>query len=134
MCDAITIVDPRYKCHTYEELQGTILQEEKNDINTRLEDLKKSREAIGLTMMSNSWMDRKGRTLINFLVQCPRETMFIKSIDASTHNKDATLLCELLDGFIQEIGLQQVVQIITNNATNYVVVDKLLMGRHPTMF
>jgi hypothetical protein len=45
MCDAITIVGPGYKCPTYEELWGPILQAEKNDINTRLEDLKKSWEA-----------------------------------------------------------------------------------------
>jgi hypothetical protein len=85
-------------------------------------------------MMSNGWTNGKGRTLLNFLVHCPRGTMFIKSIDASMHVKDATLLCELMDGFIQEIGLQHVVQIITDNATNYVVVGKLLMERHPTVF
>jgi hypothetical protein len=60
--------------------------------------------------------------------------MFNKSIDAPIHVKDATLVCELLDGFIQEIGLQNVVQIITNNATNYMVVGRLLMSRYLTLF
>ena len=41
MCDAIAIVGPCYKATTYEELRGPILQE-KNDINVRLEELKKS--------------------------------------------------------------------------------------------
>jgi hypothetical protein len=77
---------------TYEELQGPILQAEKNDINTRLEDLKKSWEATRCTMMSNGWTDGKGRTLLNFLVHCPRGTMFIKSIDASTHVKDVNIV------------------------------------------
>ena len=66
----------------------------------------------------DGWTDRKGRTLLNFLVQCPKGTMFIKSVDASTHVKDTTLLCELMDGFIQEIGLQHVVQIIIDNVAN----------------
>ena len=82
-----------------------ILQEEKNDINVRLEELKKSWVSTGCIVMSDGWTNRKSRTLINFLVHCPRGIMFIKSIDALAHIKDATLLCEL-DAFIGEIGLE----------------------------
>eukprot|EP00253_Pinus_taeda_P002341 PITA_02341 len=60
--------------------------------------------------------------------------MFMKSVDASTHIKDARLLCDLLDVFIMEVGPEHVVQIITNNAANYVVAGKMLMERHPTLF
>ena len=63
-------------------------------------------------MMSN------GKTLLNFLVYCPQGLMFIKSVDASAQVKDATLVCQLLDEFIQEIGPQHVVQVVTNNAAN----------------
>jgi hypothetical protein len=56
--------------------------------------------------------------------------MFIKSIDVSAYVKYAQLLCKLLNGFIQEIGQQYVVQLIIDNATNYVVVGKLLMKRY----
>ena len=52
--------------------------------------------------------------------------MFIKSVDASAHIKDATLSCESLDGFIQEIGPKNVVQVITDNTTNYVVAKHCL--------
>ena len=84
MCDAIAIVGPGYKCPTYEEIRGPILQAEKKDINTRLEEFKQSWEISGCTLMSDGWSDAKGRTLLNFLVQCPKGTMFIKSVDAST--------------------------------------------------
>lgn len=84
MCDVIAIVGPGYKCRTYEEIQGPILQPEKKDINTRLEEFKQSLETSGCTLRSNGWIDKKGRTLINFLVHFPNNTMFIKSIDAST--------------------------------------------------
>jgi hypothetical protein len=39
-----------------------------------------------------------------------------------------------LDKFIQEIGPRYVVQVITDNATNYVVVGKLLMERYRTLY
>jgi hypothetical protein len=55
--------------------------------------------------MSDGWTNQKDKTLLNFLVKCPKGTMFIKYVDASPHVKDTTLLCELLDGFILEIGL-----------------------------
>ena len=84
--------------------------------------------------MSDGWSDKKGRTLLNFLVHCPRGIMFIKSVDASGQVKAATLLCQLLDEFTQEIGLQHVVQVITDNAANYVAADTMLMDRHPTLF
>jgi len=76
-------------------LWGPILQAKKKDINVRLAKFKESWEIFGCKVMSDGWIDGKGRTLINFLVHYPKGTMFIKSVDASTHVKDATLLCEL---------------------------------------
>jgi len=76
----------------------------------------------------------KGMSILNFLVNCLRGTMFIKSVDASTYVNDAQLLCELLDGFIWEMGPQYVVQVITNNVANYVVVGWLLMKRYQTLY
>ena len=94
---------------------GVNFEEEKNDVNVRLEELKKSWESTGCTVMSDGWTDTKGRTLINFLVHCPRGIMFIKLVDASSHVKDAALLCELLNAFIKEIGLEHVVQTPNHN-------------------
>ena len=80
-------------------------------------------------VMSNGWTNQKGRSLLNFLVSCPRGIMFIRYVDASAHIKDVALLCELLDGFIQEIGPQNIVQVIMDNTTNYVATSRLLMKR-----
>ena len=59
--------------------------------------------------------------------------MFLKPVDASAHVKDATLLCDFLDGFIQEVALQHVVQVITDNVAKYVVVDRMLMSNYPSI-
>jgi hypothetical protein len=60
--------------------------------------------------------------------------MFIKSIDAFAYVKHAQLLCELLDGFIQEIGSQYVVQVIMDNVANYMVASNLLMEVYQTLY
>jgi hypothetical protein len=65
-------------------------------MNIRLEDLEKSWELTRCMVMSNGWIDGKCRTLINLLIHCPRGTMFIESVDASTHVKDVALLLMFL--------------------------------------
>ena len=52
--------------------------------------------------------------------------MFLKSIDASTHIKNATYLCEVIEEVIVEVGEQHVMQVVTDNTASYVAAGKLL--------
>ena len=61
-------------------------------------------------------------SLVNFLVNCSRGTMFLKSIDASSMVKTEEKLFKLLDSWVKEVGEANVVQVITDNASNYVAV------------
>ena len=58
----------------------------------------------------------------------------MKSIDALGKSKNAEYLCEVMDEVINDMGEENVVQIVTNNAANYVAVGKLLMKRHPHLY
>jgi hypothetical protein len=78
ICDAIASVGLGFKAPSYEEELRPILQVEKKDINARLAEFKESWEISGCTLMSDGWTDGKGRTLLNFLVHCPKGSMFIK--------------------------------------------------------
>jgi hypothetical protein len=86
------------------------------------------------TIMSNGWTDGRSRTILNFLIACPKGTMFLKSVDASDEVKDAQLLFRLLDEVVVEVGVENVVQVITNNASNYVAAGKMLEEKHPTIW
>jgi hypothetical protein len=76
--------------------------------------------------MSDGWTDRKGRSIINFLVNSPSGTMFVKSIDASDIVKTGEKIFEMLDAVGDQIGEEKVVQVITDNGSNYVLAGKLL--------
>ena len=52
--------------------------------------------------------------------------MFIKSIDASSHVKNTTYLCEVIEKVIAEVEEENMVQVVTDNAARYVVAGKLL--------
>ena len=88
----------------------------------------------GCTLMSDGWTDMKGRHLINFLVNSPEGTYFLESVDASGEVHNAHMLADLLEKRIEGIGKDKVVQIITDNGTNYKAAGKLLMDRIPTIF
>jgi hypothetical protein len=134
MFEAAAIVGPGYRGPSYQDLRGCLLQGEKANCTERLAQLGETWKTTRCTVMSDGWTDGKGRSILNFLVNCPKGTMFIKSVDASAYTKDAQLLCELLDGFIREIGPQYVVQVITDNAGNYVAAGRMLMQRYPSLY
>ena len=100
MFEAVAIVGSGYKPPIYEDLRGPILDNEKVDCTHKLQEIQDSWEVTRCTVMSYSWTNGMGRTLLNFLVHCLGGTMFIKFVDASTHVKDAILLCEAFAGFI----------------------------------
>ena len=55
-------------------------------------------------------------------------------MDASDQVKDAQLLFHILDDVVEEVGVENVVQVITDNASNYVAAGKLLEDKHPTIW
>ena len=52
--------------------------------------------------------------------------MFLKSIDASAHVKNATYLCQVIEEIIAKVGKQHVVQVMMDNTSSYVVAGKIL--------
>ena len=71
--------------------------------------------------MSEGWIDRKERTLANFLVNCSKGIMFMQSIDASLMIKTGGRMFELLDKQVKQVGRENVIQVITDNHSSYVI-------------
>lgn len=73
--------------------------------------------------------DGRNRTLINFLMNSPTCTFFLKSVDASDAVKIDELLFTYLDAVVEEIEKQNIVQITTDNGSNYVNAGKRIMKK-----
>ena len=129
MVDAIANFGLGFKPPAMHELRTWILKEEVNDRNIMMEEHKKAWKQYGCSIMSDSWIDGKSRCLINFLVNSPVSTWFLKSIDASDTIKNGELMFKHLDEVVEEIGEKNVVQVITDNAFNYVNVGMRLMEK-----
>ncbi|XP_042483113.1 uncharacterized protein LOC122063474 [Macadamia integrifolia] len=134
MVAAIGQFGPGLEPPSYHELRGLFLNDEKGGIKEIRKKYEEYWKTYGCTIMCDGWTNENGRHLINFLVNCPHGTYFIGSIDASNHVQDANMLFQLLDSKIEEIGADNVVQIVTDNVANYVAAGKLLMKKRSRLY
>ena len=58
--------------------------------------------------MFDGRQDKSQRSLINFLVNCSKRSMFIESIDASSYMKTEERMFQLLDSMVEKIGKDKV--------------------------
>lgn len=70
-------------------------------------------------------IDGKDGLLTNFPVNNPSGLVFLKIVGTSDVIKDAKQIFNLLDMKIEEIGKDNVVQVVTNSASNLVSCDSL---------
>ena len=73
------------------------------------------------SFMLDGWTDRKERTLVNFLVNFSKRTMFMQCIDASSMIKTGEKMFELLEKWVEQLGEENVIQVITDNHSSYVM-------------
>ncbi|XLU20766.1 hypothetical protein S245_056832, partial [Arachis hypogaea] len=131
---AVGSFGPNLPAPSYHALRVPLLNEELEYTKGLLKGLKEQWKKYGCSIMSDAWTDKRQRSIINFLVNSPAGTIFLKSIDASDYGKTGEKMFELLDGIVEEIGEQNVVQIVTDNGSNYVLAGKLLMEKRPNLF
>ena len=134
MLAAVGSFGPHLRPPSYHEIRVPLLQKELEYTKELLKGQKEQWTSFGCSIMSDAWTDRKQRCLINFLVNSSAGTMFIKSIDGSNFVKTGEKLFELLDSIVEEIGEEKIVQVITDNGSNYVLAGKLLEEKRPKIY
>ncbi|XP_050205098.1 uncharacterized protein LOC126655136 isoform X2 [Mercurialis annua] len=115
-------------------ISGRFLQEEIATIRNNLFEHKAAWAITGCSIMADSWMDNEGRTLINLLVSCPNGMYFVASVDASNMLEDALSLFRLLDKVVEEMGEENIVQVITENTPSYKAAGKMLQEKRSNLF
>ncbi|XP_062119365.1 uncharacterized protein LOC133833124 [Humulus lupulus] len=122
------------KAPTMHEMRTWILKEEEKTTSEIVNEIKATWKRTGVSLLSDGWSDMRNRSLINFLVNNPYGTVFLKTIDASDCVKDAQKLFELLDDVVEEIGEDIVIQVITDNASAYKAAGRLLMEKRKSLY
>ncbi|XP_038713405.1 uncharacterized protein LOC120007275 [Tripterygium wilfordii] len=125
---------PGFKAPSYHEVRETMLTEEVKETRDYIEIHKAEWRKVGCSIMSDGWTDKKRRTICNFLVNSPGGTVFLESLDTSDFSKTAQIFFEMLNRVVEEVGEENVVQVITDNDASYKAAGSLLMEKRKHLF
>lgn len=119
---------------SYHEVRVPLLKEEVEDAKQLMKAHEAEWVAHGCSLMCDGWEDRKHRTLINFLVNTSRGSFFLESVDASAVAKTGDMLFDVISRFVERIGPKNVVQVVTDSASNHKAAGRMLMIRYKHLF
>ncbi|KAF5478442.1 hypothetical protein F2P56_005001 [Juglans regia] len=134
MVNAIGECGVGYKAPSSEKLRSTLLEKVKGDIHECYKKYRDEWKETGCTILCDSWSDGRTKSLAVFSITCPKGALFLKSVDVSGREDDAAYLFELLESVVFEIGVENVVQVITDATASYVYAGRLLMSKYNSLF
>ncbi|KAL0435964.1 UNVERIFIED_CONTAM: hypothetical protein Sradi_0304300 [Sesamum radiatum] len=116
----------------YNSLRTKLLQKEK--VENLLEYTKSTWKTKGVTLVCDGWTDPQRRPLINFMAVNEGGTMFIRAVNCEGEYKDKWFISTLIKEVIVEVGVANVVQIITDNAPVCKAAGLLVEQQYPHVF
>ncbi|XP_024019615.1 uncharacterized protein LOC112091068 [Morus notabilis] len=135
MVDAIAECGVGYRAPSYEKLRSSPLDKVKVEIHDSYRKYRDEWRETGCTILCDSWSDgSRTKSLVVFSVTCPKGALFLKSVDVSANKDDANYLFELLESVVLEVGVENVVQVITDVAASYIYAGRLLMAKYNSLF
>jgi hypothetical protein len=123
-----------YKSPGYEKVCTTLLSSERQTVDRKLQSIRETWAETGVSIVSDGWRDQRNHPLINVIAICLQGTMFLKDIDCSGVEKDATFISTILIDAIESVGPQNVVQVITDNAQVCKALGLIVEGRYDQIF
>ncbi|XP_009135274.1 uncharacterized protein LOC103859489 [Brassica rapa] len=102
------------------DLKGRMFQEALGEVEEYVKKIKDSWAITGCSILLEAWVDSKGRDLVTFIADCPAGPVYLTSLDVSDIKHDSKALISLVDGLVDEVGVQIVVQIVACSASGWV--------------
>ncbi|XP_039044807.1 uncharacterized protein LOC120184396 [Hibiscus syriacus] len=118
----------------YNKLRTTLLQQEKNNVEKLLQPIKETLQEKMLTIVCDGWSDPTRKHLINFMATYGNGPMFFKAVNCFGEVKDKFFITNLMKEVIDEVGHQNVVQIITDNTANCKGVGEIIESMCPHIY
>nr|XP_007132377.1 hypothetical protein PHAVU_011G089700g [Phaseolus vulgaris]ESW04371.1 hypothetical protein PHAVU_011G089700g [Phaseolus vulgaris] len=119
---------------TYNKLRGPLLSKERSHVENLLQPIQNSWNQKDVTIVSDGWSDPQRRPFINFMAITESGPMFLKSIDWSGEIKDKEFIAKHMRDVIMEVGHNNVVQIIIDNAVVCKAADMLIESEFSSIY
>eukprot|EP01018_Ginkgo_biloba_P019121 Gb_37880 [translate_table: standard] len=104
-----------YKPPGFEKLRTTLVDKKKARVE-EVAPLKHTWSIDGCSIVMDGWIDIRNRPLLNIIVSSTSGLYFLRAIDCSGMEKNTFFLRDVLSGAIGEVGVSNVVQVITDVA------------------
>ncbi|KAM0024561.1 putative transcription factor/ chromatin remodeling BED-type(Zn) family [Helianthus debilis subsp. tardiflorus] len=135
MIEAVGQFGPGMKPPSMYELRVPLLNEQVKEVDNQVNEQRKEWANKGCSILCDEWHDPVvKKDIINFMVNSPKGSVFIKSIDVSNVSKDASVLYKILDAMVEEVGEDNVIQVVTDNASAYVEAGKMLEANRKHLY
>ncbi|XP_021315251.1 uncharacterized protein LOC8066208 [Sorghum bicolor] len=134
MCEAIGQFGPGLEPPCQDSLREKLLEEEYARTKSLLQEHDAEKMKNGCSIMTDAWTDRKRRSIMNLCTNCADGTSFISSMEMSDVSRTSEVIFELVDKAIEDIGPENVVQVVTDNASNNMGAKKVLLEKRPQIF
>ena len=116
------------------EMSVPFLKKRKQKVLATFKNHQESWQQTGCTVMTDAWTDRKGRGVMNLVVHSAHGVCFVDSVDCSGERKDGKYIFDLVDNCIEDIGEENVVQVVIDNASVNTTAASLLTAKRPSIF
>ena len=116
------------------EMSVPFLKKRKQKVLATFKNHQESWQQTGCTVMTDAWTNRKGRGVMNLVVHSAHGVYFLDSVECSSARKDGKYIFDLVDKCIEDIGEENVVQVVIDNASVNVAAASLLAAKRPSIF
>ncbi|KAL5706899.1 hypothetical protein ACHQM5_025007 [Ranunculus cassubicifolius] len=131
-CLAIGQYGPGYVPPSSETARTKLLGSLKDEATLYVKTVQASWKETGCTLMSDSWSDAKKRSHVNLVASSPSGIVFLKSVCLKgAERQTGEYLANFIMSGIEDVGAENVVQVVTDNAKNCISAGRLIEAHYP---
>lgn len=86
---------------------------------------------LGYTVISDGWTDVQGRPLLNIVAVNAAGSVFMTAVDTSGETKNSAYIAKQISTVVEQLGPENVVQVVTDNAPACKSAGDAIMVRYP---
>ena len=116
-CDMVARYGVGYKPSSYYNIRDKLLKRAVEKTDVMLQEFRDEWKKTDCSIMYDGWTNKKRRSICNFLVNSPKGTVFLYSLDTSDISKIANKVLKMLGDVVDFVGEENVVRVITELRT-----------------
>nr|KAJ0192829.1 hypothetical protein LSAT_V11C800441650 [Lactuca sativa] len=112
----------------------SLLKEEVHKTEGLLKKQEEEWERSGYSIMTDGWTNKKRRNIMNFCVNSREGTIFHSFVECCKDSHTGPFIFDYVEKCIEDVGAQNMIQVVTDNASNNMAATKLLIEKRPDKF